>query len=85
MEIIICINYLYFIICDSFRYKSKVWLSLLLSFGKMVFIFFLYFRLEFLEIDVLEQKTDEALGFVVLLYIVLIYANVITNLLIFLR
>ena len=48
VEIGICSNYLYFIVCDSFRYKSKVWLSLLLSFGKMVFIFFLYFRLEFL-------------------------------------
>ena len=84
-ELILCINSFYFISQNIFNYKLKVWLSILQSFTKTVLIFFLFLRMEFLDITSVNYQTDSVLGYVVAFYMVLIYVSMGVSLTIILR
>lgn len=84
-EIILCINSFYFISQNIFNYKFKVWLSILQSFTKTVLIFFLFLRMEFIEVTSVNYQTDSVLGYVVAFYMVLVYVSMGVSLVIILR
>lgn len=84
-EIILCANSFYFLSQNIFNYKSKVWLSILQSFTKTIIIFFLFLRMEYIDVTLVNYQTDSALGYVVAFYMVLIYVSMGVSLAIIFR
>ena len=80
-----CISYVFFILKGCFNYKFRVWLSVLHSLVKMTIIGFLLLRMQYIDIEQVNYKTNKILGYVTAIYIGLIYVNLGTSCLILIK